>query len=114
MPRDIGGKVFPTTADAVKKAFTRAVERARKSYEVECRDVDETPLARMLANLHFHDLRHEATSRLAKVYDIRQLAKVGGWRDLNTLARYYNPTADELVERMQQHEVTIFNKLGVA
>lgn len=104
LPRDIGGKVFPTTADAVKKSFTRAVERARRAYEVECRDAKETPLARMLVDLHFHDLRHEATSRLAKVYDIRQLAKVGGWRDLNTLARYYNPTADELVEKMRRHE----------
>lgn len=111
LPRDIGGKVFPISADAVKKAFTRAVERARKVYEVECSEAEETPLAKMLVDLHFHDLRHEATSRLAKVYDIRQLAKVGGWRDLNTLARYYNPTAEELVERMQQHEVAGFDKM---
>lgn len=104
LPRDIEGRVFPISADTVKKAFTRAVDRARKDYEVECREVNETPLAKMLVNLHFHDLRHEATSRLAKVYDIRQLAKVGGWRDLNTLARYYNPTTDELVEKLHLHE----------
>ncbi len=104
LPRDIGGKIFPTTADAVKKGFSRAVDRARKVYETECKKANETPLAKMLVDLHFHDLRHEATSRLAKVYDIRQLAKVGGWRDLNTLARYYNPTADELVERLRKHE----------
>jgi len=104
LPRDIGGKVFPVSAEAVKKSFSRAVERARKTYEDECKLGKETPLARMLVDLHFHDLRHEATSRLAKVYDIRQLAKVGGWRNLNTLARYYNPTADELVEKMRRHE----------
>ncbi len=106
LPRDIGGKVFPTTTDAVKKGFSRAVSRARKVYEAECKNNKETPLARMLCDLHFHDLRHEATSRLAKVYDIRQLAKVGGWRDLNTLARYYNPTSDELVEKLRRHEGT--------
>lgn len=104
LPRDIGGKVFPTTADAVKKGFTRAVARARRAYEVDCKKAKETPLAKMLVDLHFHDLRHEATSRLAKVYDIRQLAKVGGWRDLNTLARYYNPTAEELVAKMRKFE----------
>ncbi len=103
LPRSIGGRVFPTTPDAVKKSFTRAVSRARKKYEEDCEEVGETPLARMLVDLHFHDLRHEATSRLAKVYDIRQLAKVGGWSNLNTLARYYNPTDDELVETMHAH-----------
>ncbi len=91
---------FPTTGDALKKGFSRAVQRARKKYEEDCSETGDTPLARMLVDLHFHDLRHEATSRLAKVYDIRQLAKVGGWRDLNTLARYYNPTDDELVEKL--------------
>lgn len=104
LPRDIGGKVFPTTADAVKKGFSRAVIRARRTYEAECKAAGDTPLAKLLVDLHFHDLRHEATSRLAKVYDIRQLAKVGGWRNLNTLARYYNPTAEELVEQMRRYE----------
>lgn len=102
LPRSIGGKVFPTTPDAVKKSFSRAVARARKKYEQECEEAGEMPLARMLVDLHFHDLRHEATSRLAKIYDIRQLAKVGGWTNLNTLARYYNPTDDELVEKLHK------------
>jgi integrase len=104
LPRNIDGKVFDTTADAIKKGFSRAVARARKVYEDDCKMSGETPLAKVLVDLHFHDLRHEATSRLAKVYDIRQLAKVGGWLDLNTLARYYNPTADELVDALRRHE----------
>lgn len=104
IPRNIGGRVFPVTGEAVKLGFGRAVVRARKAYEEDCQIAGETPLARMLTDLHFHDSRHEATSRLAKVYDIKQLAKVGGWRDLNTLARYYNPTADELVDRLRQYE----------
>ena len=104
LPRNIDGKVFDTTSDAVKKGFSRAVLRARKKYETECKQVKETPLARMLEDLHFHDLRHEATSRLAKLYDMGELKVVGGWRNMNTLARYYNPTADELVEKMRRHE----------
>ncbi len=104
LPRSIGGRVFPTTAEAVKLGFSRAVVRARKTYEAECHEANETPLARMLTDLHFHDLRHEATSRLSNVYDMKMLAKVGGWRDMNTLAKYYNPTTDELVETMREHE----------
>ncbi len=36
---------------------------------------------------------HEATSRLAKVYDIRQLAKVGDWveQQLNQIAHRFAP-----------------------
>ena len=102
LPRDIGGRVFATTADSVKKGFERAVKRARAAYEADCKAAKEVPLARMLTDLHFHDLRHEATSRLAKIYDIKQLAKVGGWRDLNTLGRYYNPTTDELVSQLRK------------
>lgn len=42
LPRHISGRVFSVTADAVKKVYVRAVERAG------------------LVDLHFHDLRHEA------------------------------------------------------
>ncbi|MDR2876004.1 MAG: site-specific integrase [Methylobacillus sp.] len=104
LPREIEGRVFSLSSESIKKAFARAVGRARKTYEAECKEAGETPLARMLVDLRFHDLRHEATSRLAKVYDIKQLSKVGGWRNLNTLARYYNPTAMELVQKLREHE----------
>lgn len=41
---------------------------------------------------------------MAKMYDTKKLGVVGGWRDMNTLARYYNPTIDELVEDLRRHE----------
>ncbi|WP_277424203.1 tyrosine-type recombinase/integrase, partial [Pseudomonas viridiflava] len=32
LPRSLCGRVFPTTADALKKAFVRGLERARLKY----------------------------------------------------------------------------------
>jgi integrase len=52
-----------------------------------------------IEDLHFHDSRHEACTRLAKVYDVLTLAKVIGHRDLKSLMIYYNPTAEELAKK---------------
>lgn len=45
-----------------------------------------------VADVHFHDLRREATTRLAAKLDVMTLAKVTGHRDLKILlATYYAP-----------------------
>lgn len=54
-----------------------------------------------ITNLHFHDLRHEAASRLARKMEVATLAKVMGWRTLQMAMRYYNPTDDELVDAVR-------------
>lgn len=83
LPRSIDGRVFPTTADALKKAFSRACERAG------------------IDNFHFHDLRHEATSRLAvKLPNVIELAAVTGHKDLRMLARYYHPRVEDLAKKL--------------
>ncbi|GJH04485.1 site-specific integrase [Paraburkholderia terrae] len=49
------------------------------------------------ADLHFHDARHEATTRFAKlVPTVLHLQKITGHRDLKSLLIYFNPEADEL------------------
>ncbi len=49
------------------------------------------------ADLTFHDLRHEATSRLAKRYpNPMDLKRVTGHQDLKSLDRYYQPDLTEL------------------
>lgn len=50
--------------------------------------------------LNFHDSRHEAITRLAKRLDVLDLARVVGHKQLNQLLTYYNPTAAELVSRL--------------
>lgn len=83
LPRHISGRVFPITGDAVKKAFTRAVERAG------------------LGDFHFHDLRHEATSRIAEKLDnVLELSAVTGHKTLTMLKRYYHPRAKDLARKL--------------
>jgi len=83
LPRHISGRVFPVTADAVKKVYVRAVERAG------------------LVDLHFHDLRHEATSRIAEKLDnVLELSAVTGHKTLSMLKRYYHPRAKDLARKL--------------
>jgi integrase len=83
LPRHISGRVFPITPDALKKVFVRACERAR------------------LENLHFHDLRHEATSRIAERLDnILELSAVTGHKTVQMLKRYYHPRATDLARKL--------------
>ncbi|MBX3697000.1 MAG: site-specific integrase [Dokdonella sp.] len=53
-------------------------------------------------DLHFHDLRHEATSRLFErtTLDAIEIAKITGHRSPRSLMRYANLRASTLAERM--------------
>ncbi|MCR1769020.1 MULTISPECIES: integrase [Burkholderia] len=53
-----------------------------------------------IGNLHFHDSRHEATTRLAKKLHVLALAKMIGHRDIQSLMIYYDETAAELAARL--------------
>ncbi|CAM4122665.1 hypothetical protein GCM10027287_23610 [Bordetella muralis] len=95
------GLVFGIRADGVTRAFERAVERARKRYEGKCQQAKERPLAGFLVDLRFHDLRHEATSRLASIFPMHELMKITGHKDPRMLMRYYHPKAEELAKRLK-------------
>ncbi|WP_147653685.1 tyrosine-type recombinase/integrase [Vulcaniibacterium gelatinicum] len=83
LPRTDSEQVFPISGNAVKLAWRRATARAG------------------LEDLHFHDLRHEATSRLAeRLPNVVELAAVTGHRDLRMLARYYHPRAEVLAAKL--------------
>lgn len=53
-----------------------------------------------IEDLHFHDTRHEACSRLAQRFTMLELAKIIGHRDPRSLMIYYNPTASELAAKL--------------
>ena len=55
---------------------------------------------KMLLDLHFHDLRHEATSRLAEMLQMHELMKVTGHKSSGMLARYYHPRAEDLARKL--------------
>ena len=81
LPRPIHGGRVTSFYDSrgLSAAFRRACERAG------------------ITGLRFHDLRHEAASRLAPRMSVATLAKVMGWKTIQMAMRYYNPTAAELV-----------------
>lgn len=53
-----------------------------------------------ITDLHFHDARHEAITRLARRLDVLDLARMVGHRDLKSLQVYYNATPAEIAARL--------------
>lgn len=88
LPRQ-GDQVFPVTANALKLAWRRLLAKE---------GIDD---------LHFHDLRHEATSRLAEsgLYSFIELQAVTGHRDTRMLLRYSHLCTRKLAEKMDQARV---------
>ncbi|CAH0444342.1 Tyrosine recombinase XerC [Ralstonia syzygii subsp. syzygii] len=78
------GRVFPDlTTEAVKRAFIRTCERAG------------------IKDFHFHDLRHEATSRLfEKGLNVVEAASVTGHKDTRMLMRYTHLDASKLADKL--------------
>lgn len=54
----------------------------------------------MTSDLHFHDTRHLAITRLAKKLDVLELARMVGHKDLRQLMVYYNETAEQLAKKL--------------
>src|SRR5471030_437651 len=93
-------RVFKISGDAITGAFERAVRKARKQYENECGDAGKIPNTGYLIDLRFHDLRHEATSRLADIFHMHELTKITGHKDPRMLMRYYHPKAEDLAKKL--------------
>ena len=77
-----GDRVFPYNGRSLGTAFRRS-----------CRELE-------IEDLHFHDLRHEATSRLFEAgFDIPEVSLVTGHKDWKMLRRYLNLRPHQLVGR---------------
>jgi len=90
LPRPISGKVFGTTSYATRKAFIKVCAKA----------IDTGGNPAPIEGLTFHDLRHEATSRLAELYPAQDLAKITGHKDLKMILRYYHPRGKDLAKKL--------------
>lgn len=100
LPRPIdGGKVFRMTQDGLIRAFARACEKGRKLYKEEAK---EEPPTGFMENLRFHDLRHEATSRLfeSNKFDMMEVASITGHKTLAMLKRYTHLRAEDLARKL--------------
>lgn len=55
----------------------------------------------LIEDLHFHDSRAEALTRLARKVDVMTLAKISGHKDLRILQNaYYRETAEQIAARL--------------
>ena len=83
LPRDIEGRVFPLNKQTVSILFLRAARRAE------------------VLDIHFHDLRHMAITRLAsKFSNPIEIAAISGHKSLSMLKRYTHIKAEDLVQKL--------------
>ena len=83
LPPRPSGHVFPVTGEAVKLAFKRATRRAG------------------LVDFRFHDLRHEATTRLfERGLELMEVASITGHRDPRKLRGYTHLKAEALARKL--------------
>ncbi len=83
LPKNLTNKIFPIS----HANFTSHFERVRNAANIQ--------------NLHFHDLRHMAITRMAKkLPNVIELSSVSGHRSLKMLQRYYHPDAEELARKL--------------
>jgi len=98
--RSSRGPIFTISPGAATRAFIRARRRARESYENVCRARGRRPNPIFFRDLRLHDLRHEATSVLAPIFELHELAKISGHKDTRMLLRYYHPDGRELAKKI--------------
>lgn len=79
------GKVFGYTADGLKSTWRFALKKLG------------------IEDLHFHDLRHEAISRLFELgtLDMMEVAAISGHKSLSMLKRYTHLRAQRLVRKLE-------------
>jgi integrase len=77
------GRVFDVSEKSAEVLFRKAVKRTG------------------IDNLHFHDTRHEATTRLAEKLSVLELSRVTGHKDLKSLRIYYNPDVEDLAAKIR-------------
>lgn len=100
LPRRLDGRVWGWVAsDSFENAWRRCKARAQRMYDeavpVDARDPG------FLNDFRFHDLRHEATSRLfEKGLGIMEVASMTGHKSLSQLRKYTHMDAERLAARL--------------
>lgn len=111
-PKREDGLVFKSRPDTITKAFNAAITDARKAYiegislQLRNEGLSQEKIKKLiekntfLIDLRFHDLRHEATSRLAEIFPLLELTRITGHQDTRMLMRYYHPRTEYLAKRL--------------
>lgn len=97
-------RVFSSTPDSITRAWVRARNRARKAYEAQCAANGVKANSQFLDGVRFHDVRHEATTRLFELGVFNtdmQVAAITGHKDFKMLQRYTHLSADDLAAKLK-------------
>lgn len=80
------GKVFEYTSNGLKSTWRFMIQKLK---------IEDPP--------HFHDLRHEAVSRLFELgtFDMMEVAAISGHKSLSMLKRYTHLKAGKLVKKLE-------------
>lgn len=102
LPNRSEGTVFKSNGPVISKAWRRALAAAYDHYLRGCAETSSQPIAGYLCDLRFHDLRHEATSRLFErgVFGTMEVASITGHKTLQMLSRYTHINAALLADRL--------------
>lgn len=97
------GRVFSNwgTKFALEKAWSHCRKSALAAYLKECTEACSIPDPAFLKDLRFHDLRHEAASRLfERGLGIMEVASMTGHKSLAMLKRYTHIEAAKLAKKL--------------
>lgn len=84
LPEQADGRVFSISPQSVSNYFVRAVQAAE------------------VVDLHYHDLRHEATSRLFELgLELMEVAAITGHKTLSMLKRYTHLNPETLADKLR-------------
>jgi integrase len=88
MPRKLDGRVLGTNPDEISHQFAAARDSAG------------------ITDMHFHDMRHEATSRLFECGDLNvmEIATITGHKTLQMLRRYSHPRAADIAAKLAKKQ----------
>ena len=90
-------EVFPISAHAMRNQF----EKAKKYASLRWPD----PMANPFIDLRFHDLRHEALSRLSDAgLNVIELAYISGHKTMGMLRRYTHPSHQAIFDKLDTSE----------
>lgn len=86
---------------SIQATWRRAVNRAQNLYQNDCQKLGKVADSHFLQDFRFHDLRHEAASRLFELgFNPMEVASITGHKTLQMLKRYTHLRAEDLAKRL--------------
>ncbi len=96
-----GGRIFSISQDRLIRTFKRACVVGRGQYLADQLSAAQPATVDFLEDLRFHDLRHEATTRLFELkLDMMEVAAITGHKSLSMLRRYTHLRAEDLALKL--------------